>query len=163
MVNLVGGLYPALYDWMVEVAVPVVPPGVCLTSDVVVQELVTSDAEVCTYVAVDAWVWAHILPKEEETTVLVMACEIDVRGRVIYETLECRDFVTSEVSVQYMDVQLPSQPPAVCAEVGVWYLSSAIDCISVKTPGSVVAEVEAKLSVEADVSFCCAETPTWHE
>jgi hypothetical protein len=161
MVNLVGGLYPALYDWMVEVAIPVIPPGVCLTSDVVVQDLVTSDAEVCTYVAVDAWVWAHVLPKEEETTTLVMACEIDVRGQVIYETLECRYFVTSEVGVRYMDVQpSPSSPPAVCAEVTVWYLTAAIECNT--TPFSVVAEVDTKVAVEADVSFCCSETPSWH-
>jgi len=165
MVNLVGGLYPALYDWMVEVAIPVIPPGVCLTSDVVVRELVTSDAEVCTYVAVDAWVWAHTLPKEEETTTLVMACEIDVRGQVIYETLECRDFVTSEVGVRVIDTMQPSSPPVMCAEVEVWYLITALDCtVSGTAPGasSVVAEVEVKTAVEADVSFCCSETPSWH-
>lgn len=158
MVNLVGGLYPALYDWLAEAPViPEFPFGTCVTSGIEVRCEVTAGIE-CEPTATSDCVRVTFSPVPVPVTpVEMMACEFVVRQAVECETLECHSRVTSEcvkVSREEPDVEEQS---TVCAEVSVRYAGvSAIDCTMLK----VTAEVTVRTLVTADMVLkcCCVET-----
>lgn len=154
--NLVGGLYPGLYDWLTEVpVVPVFPPGTCVTSGITVRNCVAADVIEC-----GTTVTACVNVTTTTGTVVVktqtLTCHIFVLNRVQCDTIECRERVVGCVKVNMLEPPSGIIAQTVCADVRLRYACIAeIDC----TMG-VTAEVTARTRVTADESLmcCCKET-----
>jgi len=160
--NLVAGLYPALYDWLQEVPVePGIPPGTCVTSSIGSLCSVTADIECHQLVESDCLSVTYPVIPKPELPVLVMACEIDVRQAVECETIDCRHRITSDdyVDVRYLEDVVEPTPVTMCADITARCLVDAEIAISCNGPKSegVVAGISVRLKVTADLACCCTE------
>jgi hypothetical protein len=156
VVNLVGGLYPGLYDWGVEVERPALTPGVCLTSEIDVRCLVAAEALACAEMVTSGCLLVYqAVAGPVDATARAMTCRVDVLDRVA-GALECQARVGGDISVRGLDQPSGILPP-VCAEaLDVRVLvTAAIDC----TWAQVVADIEARTKVVADehLGCCCLE------
>lgn len=99
MVNLVGGLYPALYDYLVEVPVePTIPPGSCITSGIKSRCLVEADLSECVEVFVKTdGVTVQVMDYALCTRVLACECEVRVRDLVTMDCVTVRQLVTADI------------------------------------------------------------------
>lgn len=154
MWNLVGGLYPGLYDWQTEVPVaPVFPPGTCVTSGITVRCSVTAGIE-CKE-KVEACVKVQSVTGEVVGTTTTMTCRLLVLQRMMAGAITCRNSVQGGVKVQYAPPSVTLGPP-VCANVTVRYAGiAAISC----TESGVTAEVTARtrMVAEGGLQCCCRE------